>query len=81
MSEGLGPVLNELLLNARSDGVLTLTFNRPDARNALSSDLVLEFYDAPMALRIGLVTEVVITHDCCLAPTNSPTRWLRFHRL
>jgi enoyl-CoA hydratase len=52
--------MSELLLKAEIAGVQTMTFNRPNARNALSSDLVIEFYDALVAAEANPEIRVVI---------------------
>lgn len=42
----LSPAYTDLLYDKRDDGVLVLTFNRPEAMNALGGQLVPEFIDA-----------------------------------
>ena len=37
---------NALVLESHEDGVATLTFNRPDKMNALSTDLAVAFNEA-----------------------------------
>ena len=62
MTDGAGGVDGDLVLVERSEGIATVTLNRPDARNALSSALIaalraaLADVDADDSVAVGILT-------------------------